>query len=1531
MSKFEVFQRQVSLGATVTLRLTRGDDITGRVTELNENHVCVDVGQRSVTIFEDILAGWEIHQGPDEIIGPASDSKPITPAPADPPPQPPKEEVDSSAKTIVPSLPADSAVLERRTRIDASYSEAVKRAGLEPVEPDFSFPDEEFPKHLVTDARREWDRARNQYQYAMKVREENRISNIVGQILGPLAELHHSSPSLRALLGSLLLKIGEKDKALEHFHIATNLSRRQPHHWYCLAYAATGTAIECYALRNYLLATQADKVPGAWLRYLRVVADYPDPSGAVRILDRCFSQPTGGPPWEMAAETLIYLFERLGASDIAEESTRDLIREETFPPEGWRDLLSRSMPEADPEIAQEDARYVAPKEPPKSVPDVPCGRIESFGNQRFGFIEAGGGETFFFRIDNVTDEGLKQALLDGAWRSKPEVEFKSVPSYGHRYSIADKIIPLQDADALIERAQQLRRESQYANAIALVRRAFATNKDYRQQAQKLEHEIKNEMQRLGIGLPKGQGPYARAKRAQLVDQDFDRAVDLYRAAIKQRDKLESAVKDLSMLLDQLERSEEAINLLESKRKGIRGKRPYDNILATLYQNHGHHKKAIALLETLAQEAKRGDRAVLLRRIVFSYFKTSRYDDAERTLNQLLDENPGDRPAERLLVGLEDARAGRYDEAIETIGELGALAEEGLELSALAHAAIDKCAYEGVEPSKVQSGALGPKEVRRLEDLAKQLGTRRPRDRAAYYLSAAAILTRDSSEEGSGRIYDYLRRHFTSMGDAAWGDKRPADVVRTFFLESLVLESGKGGNETWHTLERYLFALGDTSVATVEEKLPVRARDRIGFILKKTWPPSTEEFFTEAWRLGLLDACSQSGFVAREINHVLEADADVRALFAKLLGVPGNPAESIISSWKTACNEFSRSRKTAEVLCRTQTRHKLATASMEDLLRQLRGIDKKILSELDRRRLGDVCEVASQALQFCKVSDFEEKEQYYWIVTSRSQTLVDQIIQNPTHMSFSAFFPIAEHLKSLTEEEYAESARTSGAQLILRLLVNEYARNKRGEVKLQIEVENKQGCSPASSVHLLLGPPDSPYFEVPGSELEITGTLRGGASVVGHVKLTLTEFATQEPAFPIRIRASYRNRVGEECGTEESEWTVRLYAEDKFQEVPNKYAPYAEGGPVDDPEMFVGRDSLLDQLHGALLSGAASKCIVVFGQKRSGKSSILEHLKRRLAREPNCIPVQFSLYELGPSFNESGFYYQILSGIFRAIEDSRHERWNMDGLTLPSLEDLSDHPTARFHETMGTLSQRFRDKQTVTQARIVLLIDEFTEVYKQIRKNTIPPGFMKAWKAIVEKRYFASVLVGQDIMPDFKASFPNEFGVTEDVRVSYLSDSDGRKLIEEPVGKDRYVGKAVERVLALTAGNPYYTMMLCNRLVEYMNRTRSAVVTEADISAIERAMISGDRRLTRDKFDNLICAGDGKEDSGIDPEETIRLCAAIAKGSERGWCSRDAIEKVDKEQLDGLLTDVERRDVVEQKGNAYRLRVGLFHNWLIEQG
>ena len=61
MMKLEILRRQVSIGSYVTLRLTRGDDVSGRIDELDDAYVRLSRDGTTGTVFEEELAGWNVH------------------------------------------------------------------------------------------------------------------------------------------------------------------------------------------------------------------------------------------------------------------------------------------------------------------------------------------------------------------------------------------------------------------------------------------------------------------------------------------------------------------------------------------------------------------------------------------------------------------------------------------------------------------------------------------------------------------------------------------------------------------------------------------------------------------------------------------------------------------------------------------------------------------------------------------------------------------------------------------------------------------------------------------------------------------------------------------------------------------------------------------------------------------------------------------------------------------------------------------------------------------------------------------------------------------------------------------------------------------------------------------------------------------------------------------------------------------------------------------------------------------------------
>lgn len=1533
MMKLEILRRQVSIGSYVTLRLTRGDDVSGRIDELDDAYVRLSRDGTTGTVFEEELAGWNVH--PRDVPGDVAERVVVS--------TPPPERDDSRMPPAGPQTADDSdpEAAPRFERVKAEFSAALQHTGLQHPEPDFQFPETEFAPALAPDLRREWDRARNQYDYALKVREIGRLNSVVAQILDPLGKRCSQSPAMRSLLGRVLLKLDRQSDAVDHLSVAASLSNT-PEHWLALASAADqDTAVQCYALRRYFRLTPPSHAGDAWFRYLAVAIEHHDLKSVVRAIRQWYEERGGDPATKrVLCESGLYLLSLSKADTLAMRTAASLARGAAELPSGWEEEIGGNA-SSSAELLAIERRFDQRPAPNAAVasaarpiaPDdgnngVPHGRIVSFGNQRFGFIEARQGETCYFRIDDVADERLRDALLDGSWKTFGAVEFEVRPSHGHKYNRAANVVPLQDSASLMQRARRLLRLGQPPQAMALVRRVLAADPTD-QTALRLEREIKENIKKQL--LPKGRGPYARAKRAQLVDLDLEQTETLLRDAIRERDKPESAIKDLAALLRQLGRAEEAIVLLEenSRRDGS-----YDNMLATLYEHSDRHDDAARILRRLAGAASGSKKRTLLVRLAYSQLRCVRYDEAEQVLQKILTDNPNDRTAVRLLEALQDARrAGSHDEAGEIIAGFGRLTEEGVELSSLARAAIDHCTFEGVDSAKVQARTAGARDVPRVEELAKKLGTRRPRDRAAYYLSAAALLKQDPGDSSPERVYDYLRRYFASMADASWIDKKPADVVRSYYIESLALVSDDSLDEAWRSLVRYLATFSKGEPRDIEATLPrgsVISRDKYIDALQKTLRMIEPE--AEApWVDGLLAVGAQSSFARGRLGDAFATDSGLRSTFGKLLDGSGPVADDLRETWRSRCQEHARNYRRRLSVCRTLAKYQADVSQMEQIGEQIRSATQEMRTEVDRRRLNTLGDIVASALEFCRGSDFEERERNFWLVTTQSERFRDEVVEAPTRYSHDGLLPIADHLKALIEEEYAQMDRTSGAELSLRLVVDKYVRGQEGELRLQIGVSNKSGCSPASAVRICLGPADSEYFAADQWEREVVSTLRGGHTEITQMVVRPRDAALQDRAFPINASATYRNRLGEEKRTDDRSWTVRLYDDAEFQYLKNVYAPFAEGGPVDEPDMFVGRDDLLARLESSLLSGSGSKSIVMFGQKRAGKSSLIEHLRRRLVRRGDVVPVCFSVQEIASELTVPAFFHRILQGTSEALDELRYGGRDVPDFSPPGIAVIESHPVLRFHTEMSSVVRAM--ERHPASLRIVLLVDEFTDIFKEIRKERIPREFMKAWKAIVEKRYFASMLVGQDVMPAFKEEFPNEFGVTEDVRVTYLDDGAATTLVEKPIGRERFAGGTVPRLLGLTANSPYYTMMFCARLVDYMNDTRSVIVTEADIRAVEDGMLRGDRRLTRDKFDNLLTAGDGVSDGGVDPAETLAVCATIARETEKEkWCARESLRgDFDDANLDALLSDLERRDVVERKGMAYRLRVGLFRDWLTLRG
>nr|AAC72541.1 male sterility MS5 [Arabidopsis thaliana] len=108
-------------------------------------------------------------------------------------------------------------------------------------------------------------------------------------------------------------------------------------------------------------------------------------------------------------------------------------------------------------------------------------------------------------------------------------------------------------------------------------------------------------------VPSGDSPYVRAKHAQLIDKDPNRAISLFWTAINAGDRVDSALKDMAVVMKQLGRSDEGIEAIKSFRYlcSFESQDSIDNLLLELYKKSGRIEEEAVLLEHKLQTLEQG--------------------------------------------------------------------------------------------------------------------------------------------------------------------------------------------------------------------------------------------------------------------------------------------------------------------------------------------------------------------------------------------------------------------------------------------------------------------------------------------------------------------------------------------------------------------------------------------------------------------------------------------------------------------------------------------------------------------------------------------------------------------------------------------------------------------------------------------------------------------------------------------------------------------------------------------------------------
>jgi tetratricopeptide (TPR) repeat protein/photosystem II stability/assembly factor-like uncharacterized protein len=273
-------------------------------------------------------------------------------------------------------------------------------------------------------------------------------------------------------------------------------------------------------------------------------------------------------------------------------------------------------------------------------------------------------------------------------------------------------------------------------------------------------------------------------------------------------------------------------------------------------------------------------------------------------------------------------------------------------------------------------------------------------------------------------------------------------------------------------------------------------------------------------------------------------------------------------------------------------------------------------------------------------------------------------------------------------------------------------------------------------------------------------------------------------------------------------------------------PYIAGAPVTEAKMFFGRDDVFDWIQNNLTGRYADHILVVHGQRRVGKTSVLKQLNNRLP--DRYIPVFFDLQGRTHTTLDR-FLWWLAREIVRVLKQDH----NID-LPLPEKEAFIADPEYFENQFISSL------KSALDGHILLLTFDEFdnleeTEIREELARPLID-YFRRLFNNPILNFIFSIGSSGRKL-ENMQASYTEFFKIALYKKISFLSHEQTLNLVTCPVkGILEYDSSAVEKIYSISNGHPYFTQLICHELFSLCQKTGQRNLTVQDVDSIQDDVI-----------------------------------------------------------------------------------------------
>ncbi len=277
-------------------------------------------------------------------------------------------------------------------------------------------------------------------------------------------------------------------------------------------------------------------------------------------------------------------------------------------------------------------------------------------------------------------------------------------------------------------------------------------------------------------------------------------------------------------------------------------------------------------------------------------------------------------------------------------------------------------------------------------------------------------------------------------------------------------------------------------------------------------------------------------------------------------------------------------------------------------------------------------------------------------------------------------------------------------------------------------------------------------------------------------------------------------------------------------------PYVTGTPLKSDDVFVGREDVFAFIQENLIGRHQNNVIILHGQRRTGKTSVMYRLGRMMMDTHISVLIDM---QGKPARNEADFLYSIADDIVFALED-------LDVIVdLPTRADFADMPEFYFRSRfLRSLYPKLGGRN------LLLMFDEFEELQRRVENGRLQPEIFQFLRNLMQHEEKVDfVFSGTHRLEDLSADYWSIlFNIAAYKPIGFLDQAEVRRLITEPVAQYDivYDPLAVDRIMQVTAGHPYFTQLILHEMMVYHNETQRSYLTTADVEKVlERILERGE--------------------------------------------------------------------------------------------